>query len=446
MAKKPTRREDRPAAPGRVLLVIALLAVFMFLAGAFVASGVSGSLTAYATDDDPVTDASGEADQGFTEILYDEPAQAAEDVAADEEAVANQDDSGSTYMTVAMIGDVLMHTYCVDSGAQADGTYNFDHIFANITDELSPFDVRVVNQETVLGGTELGLSDFPQFNSPQEIGDAEAEAGFNVVLCASNHSMDVGYEGLHRELEFWATNHPEVSTIGATDVLSDDPQPANPCYVTVDDFTVAFLNFTDSTNGIEDPYGAVARLWEQTVLEQVAGAKANADMVVVFPHWGEENLLEPTDRQRYLAQLLLDAGVDVVIGAHSHTLEPVEVLTGADGHQMVCYWSVGNFISAMETSENMVGGMAELTLRKDADGTCVVESYALKPVVTHWGSGDAMTTYLLSDYTSALAASNGHANMGVDWVQAHCASVLGEDYNRADCQLYVELNPPAQDE
>jgi len=76
----------------------------------------------------------------------------------------------------------------------------------------------------------------------------------------------------------------------------------------------------------------------------------------------------------------------------------------------------------------------------------VVESYALKPVVTHWGSGDAMTTYLLSDYTSALAASNGHANMGVDWVQAHCASVLGEDYNRADCQLYVELNPPAQDE
>ena len=82
-------------------------------------------------------------------------------------------------INVCMIGDMLIHEGVYKTGLESDGSYNFDHLFANILPDLAASDMNIVNQETILGGTEMGLGGYPAFNSPQEIGDAEVKAGFN---------------------------------------------------------------------------------------------------------------------------------------------------------------------------------------------------------------------------------------------------------------------------
>ena len=120
-----------------------------------------------------------------------------------------------TNVTLVSVGDNLIHTQVIKSGLK-NKTYNFDHLYANVAEVIRDHDIKVINQETVLGGASLGYSGYPRFNSPTEIGDAVVDAGFNVVLHATNHSMDKGEVGLQNSLDYWKTKE-EITVIGAND-------------------------------------------------------------------------------------------------------------------------------------------------------------------------------------------------------------------------------------
>ena len=107
-----------------------------------------------------------------------------------------------------MIGDILLHTRIEDYSLQADGSYNFDAIFANTLEESRMADIAIVNQEVILGGTELGISGYPSFNAPYEVGDALVAAGYDVVLHATNHALDKGKKGLLNCVSFWENQYP----------------------------------------------------------------------------------------------------------------------------------------------------------------------------------------------------------------------------------------------
>ena len=344
-----------------------------------------------------------------------------------------------TTIDICMVGDVLLHPSVYSSGRTADGSYDFSHLFANVSDEVAACDLAIVDQETILGGTGMGLSGYPVFNGPQEVGDAEVAAGFDVVLRATNHTMDRGYDGIHSELEFWRTAHPEVAVIGCTDPQTEEPADSNNIFVyEKDGFRVAVLNYTYGLNGYGDPKGAVALLDETRVREDCRRAREEADMVVVCPHWGTENVTGPDGEQERWASIFLECGVDVVLGNHPHVMGPVETMTGTDGHTMVCYWSVGNFVSGMDAPQNMIGGMARVTLERDATGTCRVASYAMKPLVTHINPADE-TTYFLADYTDELAATSKLPTVTPAWAHELCADVLGSGYDREKGELLVTL-------
>lgn len=102
-----------------------------------------------------------------------------------------------------MVGDNLMHMGIIRTGEQDDGSYNYDILFDGIQPFLEEAEIKMINQETILGGNEKGFSGYPYFNSPTEVGDAIADAGFNVVLHASNHAADKGIDGLKSCLEYW---------------------------------------------------------------------------------------------------------------------------------------------------------------------------------------------------------------------------------------------------
>lgn len=325
-------------------------------------------------------------------------------VSSNEETTCKKKD---TEVSIAMVGDILMHDYVQTNGQRPDGTYNYDHIFVNVLDEINEADVAIANQEVIIGGDELGIQNYPRFNCRHEIGDALVNAGFSVILHATNHTLDQGISGVINCMDFWDNNYPYIKYLG----IHRDETSANDIYVyTKDDFRIAMLNYTYGTNGAslsqENSY-LMDFLDEEKVKSDLQRAKELADCVIVFPHWGTEYSLKVSDEQRRWAQIFADGGASVVIGTHPHVVEPIEWVEGTNGNQTLIYYSIGNFVSAQDRAEAMLGAMARVTLTKDENDAVSVKEYDAIPLVTHRQGGTAsVTTYKLMDYTQELSAAN----------------------------------------
>ena len=354
---------------------------------------------------------------------------AAEKAAAEKEAAKN-----GTTIHIRMVGDVILHDAVCSDNWTGEG-YCFDSLFANVTDSVKEADLSIVNQESILGGTELGIGGYPAFNSPYEEGDALVNAGFKVVLQASNHTLDQGAQGVYNCLNYWATNHPDTAVLG----IAATPEAASDIYVyEKDGFRVAVLNYTYGTNSYEellsDPNTSclLNLLEESRVASDIARAREMADFIVVCPHWGNEYENYPSENQQYWRDFFLSQGVDLVIGAHPHVIQPVEMVTDDSGHQMLVYYSLGNFVSNQSYANTMVGAMADVTIRKDASGVRF-EDYSVEPLVTHKGwNQQSFTTYFLKDYTEEMAGQNGilqeDGSFSLQYCQSLCQEVFGDLY------------------
>ena len=332
---------------------------------------------------------------------------------------------------IIMVGDMLMHTKVVEKGLQQDGSYNFDFLFENVLDEIEEADIALVNQETILGGKELGLSGYPRFNSPYEIGDALVKAGFDVILHATNHALDADKDGLLNCINFWEENYPEVSYLG---IYADQDARENNIYLyRQEDITIAILNYTYSTNGISTPIDmpyAVNYLDKDQVIEDIQKANELADFVIVCPHWGTEYKLDISKSQEKWTEIFLENGVDLVLGTHPHVIEPVEWVTDEGGNSMLVFYSLGNFVNGTSgtgsgVANRMVGGMAQVVLTRDQDGDVVIQSYDAIPLVCHW-SEEEITTYFLSDYTEEMAEQNGILQQDPEFSLQGCKELVME--------------------
>ena len=341
-------------------------------------------------------------------------------------------------VTLVAVGDILLHDNVSNSGKMDDGTYNYDHLFKNVKADISAADIALVNQEVILGGVDLGLSGYPTFNGAYEVGDALVKAGFDIIEHATNHTLDKGKTGVLNCINFWRTNYPEIAVLGINSTAEEQEE----IYVWErDGIKIAFLNYTYGTNGIplpsDMPY-IVNLLDKEKMAKDIAKAKTMADFIVVLPHWGLEYTHVP-DNQKDMAQFFLKNGVDLVIGAHSHVIQPVEMLVDdATGHQMLVYYSLGNFInstadSGIGTADRMVGAMANVTLTNDESGNVYIKDYGVTPLVTQmlFGKGE-ITTYKLSDYTQELADKNGilarDSRFSLKWCKELCKQVFGDLY------------------
>jgi poly-gamma-glutamate synthesis protein (capsule biosynthesis protein) len=346
------------------------------------------------------------------------------------------------HVDLLMIGDVLVHQPVYKSGIQADGSLNYDHFFKNIQEDLDEAEIKIVNQETILGGSELGFSSYPCFNSPQEIGLSEVNAGFNVVLHATNHTMDKGYKAIQNTMDFW-NNYPDIKMLG----INSSPEEQKNIYIYEQNgFKIAILNYTYGTNGIplpsDKPY-LVNILNEQQITEDVTLAKSLADFVVVLPHWGTEYRYTPDSLQQKYTKLLSDLGVDLVIGTHPHVLENIEVVTNDEGHDMLVYYSLGNYVSGQTKRDRVVGGMAKVSIEKDYEtGEAYITEYELDPIVTQQGE---YTCYKLEDYNDELANQNtirnksGCSNFNMNYINDLCTEILGDDFNQEEEKVLIRL-------
>ncbi len=270
---------------------------------------------------------------------------------------------------VFMVGDALIHSSIYIDARQNDGSYDFKPMLQFIKPIASKYDIAYYNQETILGGANLGYSNYPRFNTPDACGDAFIDAGFNMVSLATNHTMDKGETGVLHSVEYWKS-HPEVAASGQWASYEERAEKVAQVYE-VNHIKYAFISYTIWTNGLETPYGKDylnSVYTPEKAQADIASVRDKVDFVIVAMHWGTEYAWNVDWKQDEIANYLSGLGVDLIIGAHPHVVQTAEYIN--DGKTFVIY-SLGNFISDQLDVDNYTGLAMEVTLRKHIgqDGT-----------------------------------------------------------------------------
>ena len=345
-----------------------------------------------------------------------------------------------TEITIVMVGDILLHAPVEEAAKRDDGSYNFDFIFENLKKDISSADIAIVNQEVIIGGEELGVSGYPAFNAPYQAGDALVEAGFDVVCHGTNHALDKGKSGLLNCCKYWREQHPEITVVGINET---EDAYNNIDIVEEKGIRIAILNYTYGTNGIPQPKGmphAVDMLDKDKVEKDLKFAEENADFTIVCPHWGTEYNLGVDKSQKYWTEIFRKNGADLVLGTHSHVIEPIEMLEDVgigitnnhgDGDMLV-YYSLGNFVNwtsgkGKGVANRMVGGMADVTIGRNAKGEVVIKSYGVTPVVTHLQKGhEGVIVYPLTEYTDELGKTNEIVKQDSSFSAQYCRELANK--------------------
>lgn len=283
---------------------------------------------------------------------------------------------------LVMVGDNLIHS-SVYKDANKNANYNgydFKPMYTYLKEIVSEYDLAYYNQETILGGTSLGLSSYPCFNSPYEVGDAMIDAGFNLVSLATNHTLDKGEKGVINSCNYWKDKE-GVMTAGS---YSSEEERNAVQIMEKNNISYSLLSYTYGTNGIPVPKGKsyLVNVWpttgnnpdtdtkyqayKETVKADIERVRDEVDILMVAMHWGVEYTHKPTVYQKDMAQFLADNGVDIIIGSHPHVVMPV---TWIDDTLVI--YSLGNLISAQETNldyAKMVGLLSSVKITKKVKG------------------------------------------------------------------------------
>ena len=264
--------------------------------------------------------------------------------------------------SIVMVGDALMHM-AVNNSYKTSSGYDFTNMFKYIKPIVSEYDLAYYNQETVLGGTSLGLSGYPQFNSPQQVGDAFVAAGFNLVSLATNHSMDKYYstngKTIKNSTDYWKKHEDTVIAAGMYNSKEDRDKEI---IKEVNGIKYAFLSYTEQTNGLSVPSGKsylVNVYSKDLVKKDVEKYKGKVDAIIVAMHWGEEYTHTPTSGEKEKAKYLASLGVNLIIGCHPHVIQPMTYI----GDTLVVY-SLGNFVSNQDGVARLTGLMASANIVK----------------------------------------------------------------------------------
>jgi len=264
--------------------------------------------------------------------------------------------------SMVMVGDALIHD-SIYKTYRSGKTYNFDNIFKYTKDIFQSYDIAYYNQETILGGKQLGLSNFPQFMSPTEVGDSFVKAGFDLVSLATNHTLDrmydCGLKAITNSRNFWNS---QEGVIAAGSYTSFEEREKLQIKET-NGITYTLLSYTTTTNGLKVPSGKdyVVDVYNQDkVKKDIERYKDKVDVIMVAMHWGNEYQHYPSTAQKNIAKYLASLGVNIIIGTHPHVVQPIDFIDNT----LVIY-SLGNFVSSQIGIERLTGLMASVTMKKE---------------------------------------------------------------------------------
>ncbi len=380
----------------RTLIGVALL--FVIAIAFIVIKTVNGSI-AEPTDDGLDELDIGELDDEAEEALYDGPPVA----------------------TIAFVGDISTSADQVKAVTKADGTYDFSVPFTDVVEYFSSNRVAyaVGDFETTLVDG-LAYGEEPYYNSPVELAGALRSLGLRLVSTANTYALNNGIEGLTSTKNY--LTEAKLRSVGT--YLSQEERDENGgAYIrNIHKIKFAFLAYTKGTDSVTMPEGCEYALntlysdysdyWSELKSSQIqrdvqAAKDAGAEVIVALVHWGSEYSRSVSEPQREVTELLLENGVDVIIGTHSHLVNEMgfQEVELADGTTKQCFvaYGLGDFYTDPEQETAQQSLILNLEFSKADDGTVSITDASYVPIYMHISEVDGVRKFQILDVYKNLA-------------------------------------------
>lgn len=310
------------------------------------------------------------------------------------------------HFTMSVIGDIMCHNTQYKDAYTSNDSYDFSYVFQDIKNYISEADIAVGNLETTFAGKARGYSNYPTFNTPEQLAYNLKDFGIDVVSTANNHCMDKNFSGLVSTLNY--LDDAGISHMG-TNATQEDQNKI--LIKDVNGIKIAFLAFTYGTNGIPIPSDkpfAVNLIDDNLILNQLSLAKEqNPDLICVNMHWGIEYQTKQNKEQERLANLLFTNGVDVILGSHPHVLQPMEkkTITLEDGSTKDCFviYSLGNFMSGQTKINTRNSVILNMSFTKSGETEkTTIDSVSYIPIYMYKSSSGTVQKYKVLDIEKTL--------------------------------------------
>lgn len=315
-------------------------------------------------------------------------------------------------VTLCAVGDQIATSMSLPiadryAGARGDGLYDFTPFYREIAPVIQSYDLRYINQETVMAGGERGYFGYPIFNSPDAAAEAIAAVDFNLVNFATNHSYDMGLYGIERSHEVWA-RYPQL-LIGGSYLSQESRETVH--MIERNGVTFAFLAYTYGDNSYG--YGTAnmpnafysCQFDYDLMAADIARAKRVADVTIVSMHWGNEYVSEPSSHQYEHAAFLADLDVDLVLGTHAHTIQPVKYITGQSGNTVPVVFGLSDIVSGWTITDTILSAIFACDFVRHSDGSVAVENLVWYPTI-EWSDGGDVYVRMLKDMDEATTNAN----------------------------------------
>ncbi len=317
----------------------------------------------------------------------------------------NQEQADITF-TMTAIGDIMCHnTQYMDAYDAQTDTYSFSYVFDEIKPYIENSDIAIGNLETSFAGKDRGYSNYPTFNSPDQLAYSLKQLGLDVITTAGNHCLDMGFSGLSRTID--VLDNYEIAHLGTYKTAEERDTVF---FQDVKGVKIAFLDYTYGTNGIAVPSDkpfCVNLIDENLILKDIENAKAqNADIIVSCMHWGTEYRTTANMEQEYLADFLFKNGVDIILGNHPHVLEQMEkrTVTLEDGTEKECFviYALGNFICDQNAENTRNSIILNLDITKHSNGKISINKADYIPIYMYKNSALGLRNMKLLDIEKTI--------------------------------------------
>ena len=329
-------------------------------------------------------------------------------------ASTRRPDGALRSVRMRVVGDIMM---CQSQLVFAKNSgYDFHNQFELIADVLQNADYTMGNMEGTVGRYgKKAYSGYPLFNCPHVVLQALKDDGVDFLTLANNHMLDRWFDGMKNTVN-WVEKY-GFDHVGA--YRTRDERNSAVIYE-IGGIKFGFVAYTHTTNTQEkvcDPDAVkfgVPYLYKADIEGDIQRLRdAGAEVVIAFPHWGKEYVREPDDTQKKYARKLAKAGADIIIGSHSHMVQPMgyQTVKESDGRQRKVFtmFSMGNFISDHTPQYTDNGIILDFTVNENADGSFTCDSVGYIPTYT-WKQDGAVKVLASGRYLERRPEGMDDAN------------------------------------
>lgn len=300
-----------------------------------------------------------------------------------------KDETISLSMLVA--GNIVLNQNMIKDALIQGNTYKFDYLFKDIDVLENNYDLKYYNQESIIGGQDLGYSLNNLYNSPKEIGDAMISQGFNLISLANYHSFDKRESGIKNSLDYFKTKNILYSGQNKSEIKDISIK-------TIKGLKYTMLSYTMNTQNklTKDKEYLISLYDKEIVKKDIERVRKDVDLLIVSISWDNLKNGEVTKEQIDVANYLSSLGVDILIGNGLYSIQPIDKI-----NNMLVIYSSGNLISnfSVVDSDTSIATKLNINFKKEKG---VVNKLTFNDITSYmlYTSGKNETNFKINKYGS----------------------------------------------